>query len=66
MLTRADLDVRLAVLEAEIPLLRQDMDAFYGVFEQRTARLCEVAAPEDQDYVLDRLLDMIQRAGLDA
>lgn len=66
MISRADLDVRLAVLEAEIPLLRHDKNAFYGVFEQRTARLCEVAAPEDQDYVLDQLLAMIRRAGLDA
>lgn len=63
-LTREEIDARLGRIEAEIPMLARDMDHFYREFEDRTARLCADAAPEDETYILDRLQQMVERAGI--
>ncbi|KAF1698002.1 hypothetical protein CSC62_07605 [Pseudoxanthomonas jiangsuensis] len=63
-LTRAEIELRLEQIRAELPALQRNMDTFFRAFEDRTDRLCGDAAPEDQAYVLDRLQEMVERAGV--
>ncbi|MBD9368868.1 hypothetical protein [Xanthomonas sp. XNM01] len=63
-LTRDEIDARIRQIEGEIPALTRDMDRFYREFEDRTDRLCADAAPEDEAYILDRLQQMVGRAGI--
>ncbi|HBN54995.1 MAG TPA: hypothetical protein DD456_13500 [Stenotrophomonas sp.] len=64
MLTDNEIDDRLAQIEAEIPRLRRNMNTFPREFEDRADRLCGEVSDDQQDYVLDRLRAMVQRAGI--
>lgn len=64
MLSQQEIENRLAEIEAEIPRLRLDMNTFYREFEDRTDRLCEDVSDDQQEYVLDRLREMVDRAGI--
>ena len=48
-------------LEADLPRLQQDMDAFHQVFEGRS---CKVLALEDSPRVEARLMEMLRVAGI--
>ncbi len=64
MLSQQEIENRLAEIEAEIPRLRLDMNTFYREFEGLTDRLCEDVRDDQQEYVLDRLREMVDRAGI--
>jgi len=64
MLTDNEIDDRLAQIEAEIPRLRRSMNTFFREFEDRADRLCGEVRDDQQDYVLDRLGAMVERAGI--
>ncbi len=64
MLTDNEIEDRLAQIEAEIPRLRRNMNMFFREFEDRTDRLCGEVSDDQQDYVLDRLQEMVTRAGV--
>ncbi len=64
MLSQQEIENRLAEIEAEIPRLRLDMNTFYREFEDLTDRLCEDVRDDQQEYVLDRLREMVDRAGI--
>jgi len=66
MLYKYEIDARLRTIEAEIPQLRRDMNTFFRVFEDHAHRLCCEVEPSDQDYVLDELNAMVERAGINA
>ena len=56
MLSDEEIEKRLAEIEAEISRLRRDLN--------RTDRLCGEVRDDQQDYVLDRLQAMVERAGI--
>ncbi len=64
MLTEPEIERRLAEIEAEIPRLRRNMNTFFREFEDRADRLCGEVRDDQQDYVLDRLAAMVERAGI--
>ncbi len=64
MLSDEEIEKRLAEIEAEIPRLRRDLNTFPREFENRTDRLCGEVRDDQQDYVLDRLQAMVERAGI--
>jgi len=64
MLTEQEIERRLAEIEAEIPQLRCNMNTFFREFEDRTDRLCGEVTDDQQAYVLDRLGQMVERAGI--
>jgi len=64
MLSQQEIENRLAEIEAEIPRLRLDMNTFYREFEDLTDRLCEDVRDDQQEYVLGRLREMVDRAGI--
>ena len=66
MLHKSEIDARLRAIEAEIPRLRQNMNTFYRAFEDRADRLCCEVEAECQQYVLDELNAMVERAGINA
>jgi len=53
-------DALLHTLEKDIPRLRQDVNMFPVVFEERACKIFEV---EDTDWVNERLMDMLIKAG---
>jgi hypothetical protein len=64
MLTRQEIDATLKALELEMPLLLRDRNTFFEAFEDRTELLLADVAPEDETYALDRLKEMVDRAGV--
>lgn len=66
MLRKSEIDARLRAIEAEMPRLRRDMNTFYRAFEDRVDQLCCEVDPSDQDYVLDELNALVDRAGINA
>lgn len=53
-------DMLLHTLEKDIPRLRQDLNMFPVVFEERACKIFEV---EDSDWVNERLMEMLINAG---
>jgi len=64
MLSDEEIERRLAEIEAEIPRLRLNMNTFPREFEDRADRLCGDVREDQQGYVLDRLREMVERAGI--
>lgn len=61
-LTRAEVDLRLEFLQAEIRRLVLKRNSFDQEVENRVDMLCCDAAEEDQDYILDRVHAMVREA----
>lgn len=55
------LELLFEQLQADMPELLRDMDAFYEAFEQRSF---EIFAVEDSEAVQARLMKMLQEAGV--
>ena len=66
MLHKSEIDARLRAIEAEIARLRKNMNTFYRAFEDRAHRLCCEVEAKSQQYVLDELNAMVERAGINA
>ncbi len=64
MLSDEEIERRLAEIEAEIPRLGLNMNTFPREFEDLADRLCGEVREDQQDYVLDRLQAMVERAGI--
>ena len=58
---RQQLETLFAKLEADMPRLIEDMNAFYEEFE---ARSFEIFAVEDSEAVQARLMKMLENAGV--
>ena len=58
---RQQLETLFAKLEADMPRLIEDMNAFYEEFE---ARSFEILAVEDSEAVQARLMKMLEDAGV--
>jgi hypothetical protein len=63
-LHRAQLVPLLAQLEAEVPKLKEDMDAFFEAFEARSWQIARRARPEDEAYVWSELEAIVARSGV--
>lgn len=57
----ARLDRLFARLQADMPELLRDMDAFFDAFEERSF---EILAVEDSEAVQTRLMKMLEEAGV--
>ncbi|MDH5834821.1 hypothetical protein [Luteimonas kalidii] len=64
-LDRPAIERRLADIEAELPLLRRDMNTFFSELQDRADALCREVEPSERDEVRGRVQDMVERAGLD-
>lgn len=64
MKTRAETELSLAELEADVAALRKDMDQFFEAFEYRSEKILGEAAPEYRAYVFEQLEAIIERAGI--
>lgn len=64
MLSDQEIEKRLAEIEAEIPRLCRNLNTFPREFEDLADRLCGEVRADQQDYVLDRLQAMVERAGI--
>jgi hypothetical protein len=62
-LTRTQLDQKLAEIEASVPALLQDRNAFPRLFEDQVERLLGHVSASDQDYALVQLEAIVERSG---
>jgi hypothetical protein len=63
-LKRQELEQGLRELDARMPTLTVDMNAFFQAFEDAGDALYSLAAPRDREYVESELLRIVQRAGV--
>jgi len=63
MPSRSELDA-LRQLEADVPGMTVDMNAFFRAFEDRAEMILGVADEGEQEYVLDCLMTMLRRSGI--
>jgi hypothetical protein len=64
MHTHDELEQELRWLDARMPGLMRDMDAFFGAFESESVRLIGGAQGGDHAWLEDELLHMVQRHGI--
>lgn len=64
MLTREELGRELEDLEARMPALKGDMNAFFEAFEHEAGRLLGQAEEADCTWLEDQLLGIVQRHGI--
>lgn len=65
-LDRPAIEQRLAQIEAELPLLRQDMETFFDAVQDRADALCREVEPAEREWVRSRVQAMVERADDDA
>jgi hypothetical protein len=63
VIDRSTLDQRLAALEAEVPALMADRNAFPEAFEARAEQLVSGLDAEEQAYAWRQLEDIVERSG---
>jgi hypothetical protein len=63
MIDRSTLDQRLAALEADVPALMADRNAFPGAFEARAEQLVSGLDAEAQAYAWLQLEAIVGRSG---
>ena len=61
-LDRPAIEQRLAEIEAELPLLRQDMETFFDAVQDRADVLCREVEPAEREWVRSRVQAMVERA----
>ena len=63
MIDRSTLDQRLVALEADVPALMADRNAFPEAFEERAEQLVHGLDAEEQAYAWLQLEAIIERSG---
>jgi hypothetical protein len=62
--TRTELSQGISGLEAKMPALMTDMNAFFDAFEHEAASLLAVACPADYPWLEGELLYLVERHGI--
>ena len=65
LLTKLQIDERLARIESQVPKLLEDLNAFPRAFEDEVDILLGQMSVEDQVYALERLADIVSRSGFE-
>ena len=65
LLTKLQIDERLARIESQVPKLLEDPNAFPRAFEDEVDILLGQMSVEDQVYALERLADIVSRSGFE-
>jgi hypothetical protein len=63
MMDRSTLDQRLAALEADVPALMADRNAFPGAFEARAEQLVSKLDANEHAYAWRQLEAIVERSG---
>lgn len=62
--TRDELDARLLLLEAQVPVLLRDRNAFFRAFEDEVLVVLSEAVEADQGYAQAALEAIVERSGV--